>query len=259
MLRRRFLAASLAASASLVRAQSPAPNHPRREYYHLRRYSLRMGPQAAQAERYFADALLPALTRLGCGPVGAFKLEYGSETPVYFLLVPGSDLEPLAALDLRLAADEAFLKTAEPFWAAPSGSPAFERIESTLLLAFEGWPKLTAPAGKGKRIFQLRTYESPSHAAHVRKVEMFHHGEFDIFTRTGLHPVFFADTLVGARMPSLTYMLSFADMRELEANWAFFSADPAWKKLSSDPRYAYEPIVSNISNLILSPLRSSQI
>ena len=259
MQRRRFLAASLTASASLVRAQVSAPHRPQREYYHLRRYSLRMGPQSAQAERYFADALLPALTRLGTGPIGAFKLEYGPETPVYLLLVPGSDLETLATLDLRLAADEAFLKAGEPFWAAPAGSPAFERIESTLLLAFEGWPKLTAPAAKGKRVFQLRTYESPSHAAHVHKVEMFHHGEFDIFTRTGLHPVFFGDTLVGARMPSLTYMLSFTDMRELEANWDAFRADAAWKKLSSDPRYAYEPIVSNIDNLILSPLSSSQI
>ncbi len=60
-------------------------------------------------------------------------------------------------------------------------------------------------------------------------------------------------------MPSLTYMLTFSGMAELESNWAAFSADPAWKKLSTSPRYAYESIVSNISNLILSPLSGSQI
>ena len=88
---------------------------------------------------------------------------------------------------------------------------------------------------------------------------MFNQGEFEIFQRTGLHPVFFGETLMGARMPSLTYMLMFADMEELETNWATFGADPAWRKLSTSPRYAYESIVSNISNLILRPLAGSQI
>ncbi len=233
-----------------------------REFYTLRRYALQMGPQTALAEGYFSDALLPALTRLGFGPVGAFKLDIGPDTPAYYLLVPGSSANELAVMDIRLAHDETFLKAAEPFWAAPARSPAFHRVESSLLLAFEGWPRLTSPASsatKARRIFQLRTYESPSHAAHVRKVEMFNQGEFEIFQRTGLHPVFFGETLIGPGMPSLTYMLSFADTHELETNWAAFSTDPAWKKLQTSPRYAYEAIVSNISNLMLSPLAASQI
>ncbi len=220
-----------------------------------------MGPQTAVAEHYFAEALLPALTRLGLGPVGAFKLDIGPDTPTYYLLIPAASPAALVTLDNQLAADEAFLKAGQPFWAAPATAPAFARFESTLLLAFEGWPKMTPPSAgpKTKRIFQLRTYESPSHAAHMRKLEMFNQGEFDIFRRCGLHPVFFGQTLIGSGMPSLTYMLSFADTRELEANWATFVADPAWKQLSTAPRYAYESIVSRISNLILSPLDCSQI
>lgn len=240
---------------------SSSPNQSR-EFYHLRRYQLQMGPQTALAESYFNDALVPALVRLGLGPIGAFKLDIGPETPCYYLLIPGHSAEAVATIDTRLAADPAFLKTAEPFWSAPAASPAFQRLESSLLMAFEGWPKLVSPpssAAKSKRIFQLRTYESPSHAAHVRKVEMFNNGEFEIFQRAGLHGVFFSETLVGPRMPSLTYMLTFADTHELETNWAAFSADPAWKKLSTSPRYAYESIVSNITNLILSPLPASQI
>lgn len=241
-------------------AQSAMPTS--REFYHLRRYQLHSGPQTALAETYFHESLLPALGRMGFGPVGAFKLDFGSETPAYFALIPGSSLEALAMLDVHLAEDAEFLKSAQPFWTAPATAPAFVRVESTLLQAFEGWPKLSMPASsatKAKRIFQLRTYESPSHAAHVRKLEMFNHGEFEIFTRTGLHPVFFGDTLVGSRMPSLTYMLTFADMHELETNWAAFGADAAWKQLSTSPRYSYEAIVSNISNLVLSPLSCSQI
>ena len=235
---------------------------PSREFYHLRKYQLQMGPQTALAESFLNDALVPALARMQLGPVGAFKLDIGPETPPFYLLVPGSSMEAVATIDTRLAQDDSFLKAAQPFWSAPASSPAYTRLESSLLLAFEGWPKLVSPASastKAKRIFQLRTYESPSHAAHVRKIEMFHNGEFEIFGRTGLHPVFFAETLIGPRMPSLTYMLTFRDTAELETNWAAFSADLAWKKLSTSPRYAYEAIVSNISNLILSPLPASQI
>ena len=234
----------------------------KREFYQLRRYHMQNGPQVKLTEAYFADALIPALTRLGMGPVGAFRLEYGPETPAFYLLIPSSSSEALAMLDLHLAEDAAFLKAAEPFWNAPATAPAFLRVESSLLAAFTGWPKLTPPttsATKASRIFQLRTYESPSDSAHVRKVEMFNHGEFAIFVNAGAQPVFFADTLVGPRLPNLTYMLSFADLAELSASWKKFVADPAWKKLSTDPRYAYEEIVSSITNLVLSPLAASQI
>jgi hypothetical protein len=88
---------------------------------------------------------------------------------------------------------------------------------------------------------------------------MFHSGEFEIFKAAGFRPVFLGDTLIGARMPSLTYMLSFTDSAELDAKWSVFRNDSAWKKLSADPRFAFEPIVSNITNLILSPLAASQI
>jgi hypothetical protein len=116
-----------------------------------------------------------------------------------------------------------------------------------------------AAATKGKRIFQIRTYESPSNQDHIRKIEMFNNGEFEIFKSAGFHPVFFGDTLIGSQMPNLTYMLSFTDMNMLNEQWDIFRNDPAWKKFSTSPRYGYEAIVSNISNLILSPLDASQI
>jgi hypothetical protein len=233
-----------------------------REFYLLRRYEMQNGPRTKLTEAYFADALIPALGRMGMGPVGAFRLEYGPQTPAFYLLIPAGSAEALAAIDLRLAEDSAFMSAAEPFWSAPAVAPAFVRVESSLLAAFTGWPKLTPPAdlaGKTGRVYQLRTYESPSYGAHVRKVEMFNSGEFAIFVDAGARPVFFGDTLVGPRLPNLTYMLSFAGLAELDASWKKFGVDPAWKKLSSSPRYAYEAIVSGITNLILSPLACSQI
>lgn len=265
MERRTFLTTSLASAALAATRQGaaqPAPAANGREYYLIRRYQLQAGPQTKLVESYFGNALIPALTRRGMGPIGAFKLDYGPETPAFYLLIPGPSVEALATIELQLVKDAEFMKAADSFWNAPATAPSFLRMESTLLAAFEGWPRLTAPAAtatKSKRIFQLRTYESPSDAAHVRKVEMFHKGEFEIFEKAGCHPVFFSDALIGSRLPQLTYMLSFANLAELEKGWTAFSADPDWKKLSSSPRYNYEAIVSNISNLILSPLEASQI
>jgi NIPSNAP len=267
MKRRRFLTSSIAASgaafagAGLVKAQAQNPAAGR-EYYQLRQYHFVTGAQQKLVPSYFEQALIPGLNRLGIQPVGAFDLYIGPETPTIYLLMPSSSLDTLANVDLLLAQDQEFMKAGSSFWGAPAQAPAFTRVESSLLLAFQGHPKLTLPpptAQKGKRVFQMRTYESPSYADHVRKVEMFNGGEYEVFRKAGFWEVFYGDTLIGPRLPALTYMLSFADLTELNDKWKVFGADPDWKKLSNSPRYAFEPIVSNITNLILNPASYSQI
>jgi hypothetical protein len=130
------------------------------------------------------------------------------------------------------------------------------------MIAFQGWPKLVVPpatAQKSSRVFQLRTYESPSIRDHQRKVEMFHSGEFDVFQRAGFWQVFYGDKLIGERLPNLTYMLSFPDVSEMNAKWNAFRADPEWKKLTASSKFNFESIVTNVSNLILNPASYSQI
>ena len=99
MKRRTFLTASLATAALAAAregvAQPPAASSAR-EYYQIRRYQLQAGPQTKIAESYFGDALIPALTRMGMGPIGAFKLDYGPETPAFYVLIPGRSVEALA-------------------------------------------------------------------------------------------------------------------------------------------------------------------
>src|SRR5262249_23747488 len=154
------------------------------------------------------------------------------ETPTYYLLLPHGDLETLATAELRLQRDDVFMKAAAPFWDAPGATPPFVRIESSLLRAFDGYPNLTpspAVAAKSKRIYQLRQYESPTIMDHVRKVEMFNAGEFNIFADSGAINIFYADTLIGPKLPKLTYMLSFPDLAALEASWKKFIDAPAWK------------------------------
>ena len=123
-------------------------------------------------------------------------------------------------------------------------------------------PKLEVPTGAyagASRVFELRTYESHSKKANKKKIEMFNEGEIAIFRRAGLQPVFFGETLIGTRMPNLTYMLVYEDMAARDKHWSAFGADPEWKKLSSTPGYTDPEIVSNISNLFLRPAAYSQI
>ena len=223
---------------------------------------MQSGPQVHLTENYLSTALIPALNRLGISPIGVFNLTLGPETPTIYVLIPSTSVETLVTAELKLAQDKQFLDAAAPFWCAPATAPAYVRVESSLMIAFEGWPKLTVPestAKHEKRVFQLRTYESPTNQDHVRKVEMFHHGEFAIFQKAGFGQVFYGDTLIGPRMPNLTYMLTFAELGEMNDKWKAFGSDPDWKKLSSSPRYDSEQIVSNISNLILTPTDFSQI
>src|SRR5277367_1129262 len=232
--RRKFVSSSLAVSAFSLAGSAKGVGQTQAasatvDYYDLRRYQLTNGLGTKLTENYFADALIPALNRLGIGPVGAFSIYFGPDTPSYYLLMPSSRLETLVTADLELAKDDVFMKSAAPFWDAPASTPPYIRIESSLLRAFPGYPKVTPPASaatRGKRIYQLRQYQSPTNMDHVRKVEMFHNGEFGIFAKAGATGVFYADTLVGPNLPNLTYMLSFPDMTSLEADWEKFSSDP---------------------------------
>jgi hypothetical protein len=258
--RRRFLASVVASAALPVSLAAEAA--PERQYYELRKYRLISGPQQKLTDHYVAEALIPALNRLGMNPIGAFNLDLGPETPTLYLLIPSASLDSLVNAESRLAHDDEYQRAGEPFLTAPAAQPPFERIESSLMIAFEGWPKLVVPpatAQKSSRVFQLRTYESPSIRDHQRKVEMFHSGEFDVFRRAGFWQVFYGDKLIGERLPNLTYMLSFPTLEEMNAKWNAFRTDPEWKKLVATPKFNFESIVTNVSNLILNPASHSQI
>ena len=150
MERRQFLAASVATSAVALAGGGAAQAQPaaEREFYQLRRYTLMSGPQLKLTENYFADALIPALARMGMGPVGAFKLDIGQDTPAYYCSFRAPRREALAELDLRLGKDEDFLKAAAPFWNATATAPAFQRVEISLLAAFRRLAEADA-AGRG--------------------------------------------------------------------------------------------------------------
>jgi hypothetical protein len=260
MMRRDFLAGSLLAAAGSGAAGAESKKRAP-QWYELRRYQLRMG-QNKILNDFLAQAALPALERLGVGPVGVFETSVGPEMPAVHLLIPHDSPAALAALPARLAADAGYQKGAAAlaYQGATAAQPAYVRMDSELLCAFDSMPRLEPPGAGQPRIFELRTYESPTEAAHLRKVEMFGKlGEIEIFRRCGLTPVFFARTVVGPRLPSLSYLLTFPDMAAREKAWGAFRADPQWQKLRATAGYTDAEIVSNISDVLLRPAGSSQI
>ena len=269
MQRRSFLASSIAASALAVHASAPhlrgslgAATGEGREYYELRRYHLLRGPQVKLAADFLGEALVPALNRLGISPVGVFEVEIGPESPALYVLIPSTSLETLLTVESRLNRDADYLKAGAAFLNAPAQQPAFARMENSLMVAFEGMPRLRVPPAAAEhrsRMFELRTYESPTPQDHLRKVEMFNSGEFDVFEKAGFWQIFYGDTVIGSRLPNLTYMLGFEDLADRNKKWEAFRSAPEWKKLSTAPRYAFEEIVSNITNIILRPTPYSQI
>jgi hypothetical protein len=269
MERRKFIASSLAATAVAITTswasargaqETGGPN--KREFYQLRRYQLANGPQRKLADDYFRDALVPSLNRMEISPVGVFNVTIGPETPVMYVLIPSMSVERLVTVDDRLTKDDEYMKAAAPFLSAPAKEPAYARMESSLMQAYEKMPKITLPAAsasKSPRVFELRTYESPSDQDHWRKIEQMSSGEGDIFTKAGIPQVFYGDTLVGPRLPNLTYMLCFNSLAERDAKWDAFRSSSEWKALSTNPHFAFEDIVSNITNSMLAPTAYSQI
>lgn len=260
MRRREFLSVSVAAGllshAEMV-VDADAAVSTQRDYYELRSYVVESQAQRDSLDAFFQKAAIPAFNRQGIGPVGVFyPLEELS--PVYVLLRHKSP-ESVAMATKRLLADNEFLKAGAACLDTPPAEAAYKRMQSSLMVAFEGIPTIEIPTSKPGRIFQLRTYESHSVKAGQKKIEMFNIGELAVFRKTGLQPVFFGETLLGDRMPNLTYMLAFDSMEAGKEAWKRFGADPDWQKLRAIPEYADAKIVSHITNLYLKPAAYSQI
>jgi hypothetical protein len=233
--------------------------HTTDNYYELRRYEIETAEQKAAFDKYLSEAALPAFNRLNLKPIGVFYPDQGP-SPIYVLL-PHATFASFTSLAQKLGEDKEYLTKAVNFLNAPADKPMYKSLGVQLLSPFSGMPQIETPSTEAGRIFQLRTYESPSEKAGLKKIEMFNTYEIAIFRKVGLHPVFFGQTVVGAKMPNLTYMLGFKDRQESDDNWKKFSADPDWQKVAAMPEYLDKELIrkDGITNLYLKPASYSQI
>jgi hypothetical protein len=226
----------------------------------LRYYHVRSGPQVKRTTDYLRDGLAPASERAGIRPLGCFNAVVAPDSPFLLTVASYPSLTAIETAREKLAADKEFQAASEAFNATPELS--YMRMESSLLRALASFPTVVPPpAGENRaaRIFEMRTYESPNDKTLARKIKMFGDGEIAIFRRLGMIPVFFGETLVGPRMPNLTYMLAFDNLAAREKLWDAFGADPEWQKMRVAPGLTDPEVVSNISNVILRPLPFSTI
>jgi hypothetical protein len=276
MKRREFVTASLGLSAlaglgtaGLAAAAAERGAGARQEYYEWRAYQLKEGAKPDLLHSYLEKAAIPGWNRLGIQPVGVFTQQERAGAPAgtevrdastVFVLIPYPSLEVFATAEGRLQGDKVFQQAGAEYLQLPKTTPAFDRIDSWLMLAFAGMPRLEVPRycrEKKPRVFEVRTYESYSEAKARKKVAMFNSGEIETMREVGLAPIFYGAALVGGSLPHLTYMLSAENDEAHKQHWDAFRGHPVWKKLKDDPQYA--DTVSRIANRFLVPTSYSQI
>ena len=261
MKRRDFLKTSLAASALAGLSATAAEPQAAQEYYQLRVYRLKPGADHDLLDAYLEKAAIPAVNRLGIKNVGVFTEIEPKEAQAVYVLLPYANLEAVGTVNARLRTDPEYLQAGAEYLQTPASKPAYDRIDTWLMRAFAGIPKMEIPAYSREknpsRVFELRTYESYSESKALKKIDMFNDGEMAVMREVGLGPVFFGQALIGANLPHLTYMLSAESRDAHKQHWDAFGKHATWKKMSADPQY--KDTVSKIYNKILAPTSYSQI
>ena len=227
MERREFLVTAAMAAAGSATLGAQAPGAVGRDYYEWTRYEVRLGPGHGKLNQYLKEAYFPALKRQGLGPLGAFAIAVGAGSPTLYTLVT------LPSLDAFAASGQAGCRCGIPedcgtFLGRPPRRPrtCAGRARSCTPSPDAPGAAPSAAAGNKPRIFEFRIYESPGDRGGDKKMEMFNSGEIETFRKTGLTPVFFGQTIAGTPMPSLHYMVTFADIAEREKAWAAIPRSP---------------------------------
>ena len=228
------------------------------QYYELRIYTTTSDAQRQRVNDYWQNAAIPAYNRMGIQPVGVFTEQEDSATNNIYVLIPCDSLEIFTAIPAKLAADADYQKAAADYLSAPKPNPAYDRFESSLLVAFDGMKHISIPpADKKPNVFELRTYKSSSEGKGLNKIQMFESGEITVMKEVGLAPIFYGRKVVGSHMPCLVYMTCGVNADEHKKHWSAFGAAPVWKQLQADPQYKDNMI--GMIRVILKRTAASQI
>jgi len=231
-------------------------NAAERYYYQIKIYHLKTQEQQRRLDDYLQNAYVPALHRMGIKNVGVFTpVEIDSTEKRVYVLVPFKNWKELESLDQKLEGDQQYLADGKDYIDAAYNNAVYTRLETIVLKAF---PKMVGPAvpdlsaAKVDRVYELRSYESPSEKYNINKVHMFNDGdEVALFKRLNFNAVFYAEVLAGSHMPNLMYMTTFNSKADRDKHWDTFSNDPEWKALSSKAEFQHN--VSKAEILFLHP------
>ena len=225
----------------------------KREYYQVMVYHFKTPDQKTELDAYLSNALLPALHKLRMKNVGVFT-PIANDTVAdkkIVVIIPVKSLQDITEMPGKISKDEAYQQAGKKFIDAAYNESGFIRMEKIILYAFPDAPVLQLPklsSPKVDRVYELRSYESPTEKLFRNKVQMFNEGgEVALFKRLNFNAIFYAEVVAGSSMPNLMYMTSFENMADRDAHWKTFSADPEWKKLSGDPIYQHNVSKADIN------------
>ena len=243
---------------------------PAREYVEFRKYTVANAAKRAQLVEILDRALIPGLNRQGIRPVGVFvpianvtgPTASAAEQERYalnvFVAIPHKTADSFANANIRLVADAQFMRDAAPIFEATSQDPVYTRCDTSLLYNFPTMPVMEVPDLGPDRVFQWRLYRSFNIERNVAKIHMFDQGgELPLFREVGLTPIFFGDTVAGAKLPAFEYMLGFPSAEARVEAWRTFIPHPKWVAMRNLPEYA--DTATEIDNVILTPSPGSQI
>ena len=213
------------------------------EFYQYTIYHFATTEQQQLIEQYLKDAYLPALHKQQIKNVGVFTA-IANDTAMdkrLYVVVPVKSLQQVTDITAKLMGDNDYQTNGKAYLDAAYKTPAYSRMENILALAFPLAPFLTLPKLTGprtERVYELRSYESPTEKIFRNKVQMFNEGgEIDLFKQLNFNAVFYSSVIAGANMPNLMYMTTFENKADRDEHWKNFSASPVWKKLSAIPEY----------------------
>ena len=218
----------------------------RTRYYVLTQYYLRNGTQIGRVHDYLKGGLMPALDRVNLGPAIVLEASIAPHVPQVATIVGVNSLEQVRLVE-TLAQSDAVLAKAHAAW-EQAAEPPMEHYTTTLLESAPYSPDIVPleepPAAP--RVFELRVYHSPSERQLGKLHERFGGAEIPIFHRTGVNPLFYTSTLLGANKPNLTYLIPFDNLAAREKAWDAFGADPEWVKVRKESIDKYGQISSVI-------------
>ncbi|MFN8259118.1 MAG: NIPSNAP family protein [Bacteroidales bacterium] len=259
MKRRKFITTAALGAAGLstgFKVKASQNQNTANQLIEFREYQMKFGTDHSILETYLKNALIPALNKYGIEKAGVFREYSKTEPPKIFMVTPFPSYDEYPVILKKAYSDKNFLAAAAAYNSTPPAKIPFERVNTSLLNAFDRLPKIQIPQ-PGDKLFELRIYEGHNEDAVARKVGMFNKEEIDLFYKTGFKPVYFGQMIAGFHTPCLNYMVSFKDMAEREAIWAKFVESQEWKTMKDKPEYANS--VSSIIRIFLEPMEYSQI
>lgn len=231
------------------------------EFYQVTVYHFTDAAQQQIISHYLQDALVPALHRQNIRNVGVFVplMNDTVQDKRLFVFFPLRSLQQSADLTGNLMKDQAYLSGGDAYLNATYDHAPYSRKETMLLQAFPMATSMQLPklsAAKTDRVYEFRSYESPTEKLHLSKVHMFNEGgEIALFKRLNFNGIFYSAVVAGSRMPNLVYMTSFESLNDRNEHWKTFSADAEWKKLSALPTYQHNVSKSDI--ILMKPVEYS--